>query len=194
MTGLLFRVPAWIASHGADHGSAPERRAALGGEAGGDGPVLAPVILLRPERGDGGAAGERSAGASIGDIYRDESLELFRFVKAAVHDQELAEDILQETFLRLVRQATAGRLPENVHGWLYRVATNLMISGGRRARTAMRSLPHLVGERAVRSPEERILEAEQREAAAAQRRPRRRVRPGRTRPGWQHPPGICARF
>ena len=39
-----------------------------------------------------------------------------------------------------------------------------MISGGRRARTALRSLPQLVGERAAPSPEERILEAEQREA------------------------------
>lgn len=164
MTGLLFRVPAWIASHGADHGSAPGRRAARDEEGGGDEPIVAPVILLRPERSDGARAGERSAGARIDDIYRDESLELFRFVRAAVHDQELAEDILQETFLRLVRQAAAGRLPENVHGWLYRVATNLMISGGRRSRIAVRSLPQLVGEQVVRSAEERVLEAERREA------------------------------
>jgi len=45
-------------------------------------------------------------------------------------------DTLQETFLRLTTEARAGRAPEQVRAWLFRVASNLAISRARRHATA----------------------------------------------------------
>lgn len=40
-------------------------------------------------------------------------------------DPQKAEDFVQETFVRLIRQLQKGRIPENIRSWLYRVAANL---------------------------------------------------------------------
>ena len=37
---------------------------------------------------------------------------------------------MQETFLRLTKEARGGRAPLQVRGWLFRVATNLVIGRG----------------------------------------------------------------
>lgn len=49
---------------------------------------------------------------------------LYRFSLSILKDTQLAEDALQETFLRLLRQT---RLPdeEKAQAWLYRVARNI---------------------------------------------------------------------
>ena len=74
-----------------------------------------------------------------------------------------AEDLLQEAFLRLTREVDAGRTPEHVRGWLYRVASNLAISRGRRRTTAFdwmsRYGRHSLGED-VESPEAGVLARE----------------------------------
>lgn len=115
---------------------------------------LAPVIQL---------PGHREA-IPLDEVYEREHLGLFRFIKGVVRDQELAEDILQEAFLRLVAELRARAEPENVHAWLYRVATNLAISRGRRTQTMLRHLPELATSRHAVSPERQALEAERDEA------------------------------
>src|SRR4029078_10539301 len=62
--------------------------------------------------------------------------ELYNFLRRSTRDEGAAEDLLQEAFLRLTREVDAGRTPEHVRGWLYRVASNLAISRGRRRMTA----------------------------------------------------------
>jgi RNA polymerase sigma-70 factor (ECF subfamily) len=62
--------------------------------------------------------------------------ELYSFLRRSTRDEGAAEDLLQEVFLRLTREVDAGRTPEHVRGWLYRVASNLAISRGRRRTTA----------------------------------------------------------
>jgi RNA polymerase sigma-70 factor (ECF subfamily) len=62
--------------------------------------------------------------------------ELYTFLRRSTRDEGAAEDLLQEAFLRLTREVDAGRTPEHVRGWLYRVASNLAISRGRRRTTA----------------------------------------------------------
>lgn len=51
-----------------------------------------------------------------------------------------AEDLVQETFLRLTRETRAGRSPAQVRAWLYQVAANLAVSRSRRRSTALRWL------------------------------------------------------
>ena len=109
-------------------------------------------------------AQDASRADSIVEIYQAEHLGLFRFVRAATGDDGLAEDVLQETFLRLVREVGASRVPMNVHAWLFRVASNLLVSSARRARTAERHLGDLAREDLVASPEQYVLEAERDDA------------------------------
>lgn len=61
--------------------------------------------------------------------YHDE---LIAFLFRACHDRDAAEDMLQDAYLRLIREVRAGREPDNVRAWLYRVAGNLAIDRGRR--------------------------------------------------------------
>lgn len=63
--------------------------------------------------------------------------ELYSFLRRSTRDESAAEDLLQEAFLRLTREVDAGRTPEHLRGWLYRVASNLVISRGRRRVTAL---------------------------------------------------------
>jgi len=108
-----------------------------------------------------------SRGDTIVEIYQKEHLLLFRYIRSTVGSDAVAEDVLQETFLRLTREVGAGRLPTNVHAWLYRVATNVVLSEGRRSRTAERHLGHLVTTEVGGSPEQRALEIERDDALRA---------------------------
>lgn len=66
--------------------------------------------------------------------------ELFRFLQRTVRDESTAQDLLQDTFLRLMGEVRSGRAPEHSRAWLYRVASNLAISRGRRRATVVRWL------------------------------------------------------
>ena len=52
-------------------------------------------------------------------------------VRCLLFDPAQTEDVLQDTFIRLVTEAQAGRMPDNVRAWLYRVAANAAISRSR---------------------------------------------------------------
>ncbi len=93
------------------------------------------------------------------DAHHDE---LFGFLVGSCRDQVVAEDLLQDTFLRLTREARAGRMPALVRPWLYRVAANLAISRGRRRSTALRWLLAQPdpGSRTAESPESRSVRQE----------------------------------
>ena len=55
----------------------------------------------------------------------------------------VAEDLLQEAFLRLTREVRADRTPDNVRAWLYRVGANLAVSRGRRITSAFHGIVRL---------------------------------------------------
>ena len=84
------------------------------------------------------------AEADVSQAYAEWHQDLFGFLLSATRDRELAEDLLQETFLRLVTEARAGRTPDNIRAWLYRVASNLVVSKARRRAVAGRWLSALV--------------------------------------------------
>ena len=68
------------------------------------------------------------------DAYRDR---LFASVVRSTRDADLAEDIVADAFLELVRAGQRGALPENELAWLHRVAANRVIDWSRkRARWA----------------------------------------------------------
>ena len=72
--------------------------------------------------------------------FEEHHLQLSSFAYGMARDREAAEDLVQESFLRLVRELQAGRTPDNVKAWLFRVCSNLAVSRGRRITVAQRFL------------------------------------------------------
>jgi len=61
---------------------------------------------------------------------------VYRHLLAMTCDPALPDDLTQETFLRAVPRADQFRSQDAALGWLYRVATNVMVDHARLARTA----------------------------------------------------------
>jgi RNA polymerase sigma-70 factor (ECF subfamily) len=100
--------------------------------------------------------------ARISDIYDEHQRELFTFALRTCRDRDAAEDLLQESFVRLIVEADAGRMPMNPRAWLYRVIANLAISRGRRATVAQRQLGALVVSETGEGPEAELIDRERR--------------------------------
>jgi RNA polymerase sigma-70 factor, ECF subfamily len=111
-----------------------------------------------------GPVGMRSRSAAAADAeavvlaaYQAHARDLNAFARSLVRDRETAEDVVAEAYLRLVRETHAGRMPDDVRRWLYRVTANLVLSRGRRISVAQRFLGRLVDRRHGESPESRHL-------------------------------------
>ena len=102
----------------------------------------------------------RADEAVLAAIYEERRAELYAFLVGMTRDAEVAEDVLQDTFLRLVREARAGRLPDQVRPWLYRTAANAAIDRGRRGAALLRLLPRLLERSDPPRPESEYLRSE----------------------------------
>ena len=92
---------------------------------------------------------------------------MIRWLTSVTRDGTVAEDLVQEAFVRLVTELQAGRGPDDVGAWLHRVAHNLAMSRGRRLSVADRHRRELVLSGDVPSPEITTLEAEAQRAVGA---------------------------
>ena len=66
------------------------------------------------------------------ELFERHQAELFRFIARYTGDGDLAEDVVQETFVKLAEHPP--RRDDQIRAWLYRVATNLAIDAMRGAR------------------------------------------------------------
>ena len=98
----------------------------------------------------------------IAAIYDAHQRELFSFALRTSRDREVAEDLVHESFVRLIVEIEAGREPTNTRAWLYRVIANLAVSRARRASVAQKQLGELLDRRTDGGPEPLILENERR--------------------------------
>jgi RNA polymerase sigma-70 factor (ECF subfamily) len=106
--------------------------------------------------------------ASITAAYEAHASAIYGLALRSTRDPELAADVTQEAFLRLITEGQRGRYPDNVGAWLYRNSSNLIISGARRASVARRFAPRLVSRDEPDGPESITLGQEQhRELVAA---------------------------
>ena len=100
--------------------------------------------------------------------YAEFEPSLRRRLTAFVRDEATAQDLTQETFVRLLAEVRADRVPETMGGWLWRVGHNLATSRGRRIAVADRHRRELVHDIEFASPETvAIAEEEQAEVVAA---------------------------
>lgn len=74
----------------------------------------------------------------VAAAYEAFQREIFSFAMRSTRDPEAAADATQEAFLRLLREVGERGTPENVRAWLYRVASNLVITGARKSTVAER--------------------------------------------------------
>ena len=79
----------------------------------------------------------------VAAAFRDHSASIERLALRSTRDPELAADVTQEAFLRLVIEAREGRFPDNVGGWLYRTSANLIVSHARHSAVERRWAPNL---------------------------------------------------
>ncbi len=73
----------------------------------------------------GGAGAGPGVSRLIRDIMTQYETPLLRYAARLVNDVSLAQDVVQETLIRLHRHLDGGGImPENLKSWLYRVAHN----------------------------------------------------------------------
>ena len=82
----------------------------------------------------------------VAAIYRDHGTALKRFVLGACRDAQLADDVVQETVLRVWQQAP--QITGSLRSYLFRTARNIMIDNYRKAQRR----PQETGERDVADP------------------------------------------
>ena len=95
--------------------------------------VMTPEIVDLEVRALGGI-GETVVLAAW-DRHHDE---IYAFLLDATRNPAVAEDLLQDAFIRLLREVRSSRSPQQLRAWLYRVAANLVVDRGRRLGTARR--------------------------------------------------------
>lgn len=74
-------------------------------------------------------AGDQLALRELINLYKDD---LFRFLVHLTRNQELANDILQESFLKLLTKINTIKKPEQLKSWLFRIAKNQFIDHTRK--------------------------------------------------------------
>lgn len=96
----------------------------------------------------------------VAATWDDHRRDLFAFAIALTRDVDVADDLVAEAYLRLVREARNDRSPDDPRAWLYRVVANLSLSRGRRLRTAQRFVRHLVDRQVGEAADARLIRSE----------------------------------
>jgi RNA polymerase sigma factor (sigma-70 family) len=100
------------------------------------------------------------ASAYVESAYESNRPSLHRYLTSVTRDAALAEDLVQDAFLRLTVEANAGRFPDDPAAWLHRVGHNLAMSAGRRRSVATRPYRALERSDDPASPEDVIVGSE----------------------------------
>lgn len=109
-----------------------------------------PAPSMAPVGGSDAAA----IATRIEGVYTTYQREIFSFALHLTHDAAAAEDLTEEAFIRLLDEMRQRVAPDDPRAWLYRVLSNLVISGGRRRSVAERWKPAIaVRDETDRSPE-----------------------------------------
>ncbi|MDQ4212516.1 RNA polymerase sigma factor [Microbacterium sp. ASV81] len=89
--------------------------------------------------------------ARIEDAFRQDAGRILGAVTAYTGDLQLAEDAVQEAFVRAIAEEHAGRAPANPAAWITTAARRIAVDSIRRARTAAKALPVLAADAAPAS-------------------------------------------
>ena len=119
----------------------------------------APAAPALPLAGDLPAPVNVAIEAAIAAAYLEHRKAVLGYTLRMTRDADAAEDIVHEAYLRLVGVARTGVMPDNIAGWLHRVARNLVIDSARRSRRTWTS-PGPSAHETDDGPEEIVLDLE----------------------------------
>ena len=77
----------------------------------------------------------------LSQLYEDYSLSVLNFLVYYTGDRHLAEDLVQETFLRVIRNYTFFEGRSSQKTWILKIAKNVAIDHGRRRRFSIIKQP-----------------------------------------------------
>ncbi len=106
------------------------------------------ISIMRPRHETTDPTGDAAvSGRSVMDLvmaaYDEHQRSLASFAYSQTRDREAADDLVQESFTRLITELQKGRIPDNIQAWLFRVCSNLVISGARRRSVAQRFMAQI---------------------------------------------------
>jgi RNA polymerase sigma-70 factor (ECF subfamily) len=116
----------------------------------------APVIT-RGVSATGVVPAVSTTGSIVESAFDAHAPQLKAFALAAIRDEDAADDLVQETFIRFVRQVRTDRVPDNIGGWLHRVCANLITTQARRRSLFSRKKPLLIDRTVGMSAEDRVV-------------------------------------
>ena len=92
----------------------------------------------QPEQLDQGLMFKAQQGdpSAVAELYDRYQRKMLNYLYRITGNQEVAEDMVQETFVRVVRHLHSYRPTGSVGGWIYRIARNLALNELRYRRTA----------------------------------------------------------
>jgi RNA polymerase sigma-70 factor (ECF subfamily) len=90
------------------------------------------VTAARPEPADPTRLTPVEIDAVIAETWLTHHDRVYGSVLRCTRDPDVAEDIVADSFEALLREARAGRLPDNAAAWLHRVARNRVVDWSRR--------------------------------------------------------------
>ena len=76
-------------------------------------------------------SGSMTLGERVHDLFEQLRVPVFRYLLRKTRDSGRAEDITQETFLRLFRHLREDRQLDNPKAWIFTVANNLAVDASR---------------------------------------------------------------
>jgi RNA polymerase sigma-70 factor (ECF subfamily) len=120
----------------------------------------ADAYVAAPTSVDKGRAGPAATEWLVMRAYDAHERGLYAFARSLVRDPDAAEDLVADTFLRLVHETAAGRTPDQVRPWLFRVLANQAINQARRRSVAARMLARIVSRDTVEPPDAGLLRTE----------------------------------
>ena len=93
------------------------------GDGGGDSVVLGRLALLQKSEG-----GDPNLRKKAIELYDELRTSVYGYLSCLGLEPQEAEDIIQETFLKLFQSLASGMRDDNLRGWVFRVAHNLTIN------------------------------------------------------------------
>ena len=107
--------------------------------------------MLEPRDAELVARAQRGDVNAVGQLYDRHQARIFRYVRSRVHNNQLAQDLTGEVFLRMVAALPEYRITQAPFAaWLYSIARNLIADhylkeGGRMA-VPIQEVQHVIGE------------------------------------------------
>jgi RNA polymerase sigma-70 factor (ECF subfamily) len=92
-----------------------------------DGVLPERALALAADR----TSGSMTLGEKVQSLFEQLRIPVFRYILRKTRDSGRAEDITQETFLRLFRHLRENRLLDNPKAWVFTVARNLAVDASR---------------------------------------------------------------